>query len=112
MRTAASKGLLHEPLLLDARGRQLVEALAVLAAGTILKAHAPAAVADAFIASRFSGGSKQTYGQGLERADTRAILARASRTASERIPHKWGLSHSLHASGIIQPTMEWDRVNP
>ena len=36
------------------------------------------AVADAFIASRFSGGSKQTYGQGLERADTRAILARAS----------------------------------
>ena len=72
------EGLLHEPLLLDARGRQLVEALAVLAAGTILKAHAPAAVADAFIASRFSGGSKQTYGQGLERADTRAILARAS----------------------------------
>jgi len=72
------EGFLHEPLLLDARGRQLVEALAVLAAGTILKAHAPAAVADAFIASRFSGGSKQTYGQGLERADTRAILARAS----------------------------------
>ena len=34
--------------------------------------------ADAFIASRFSGGSKHTYGQGLERADTRAILARAS----------------------------------
>ena len=50
----------------------------MLAAGTILKAHAPAAVADAFIASRFSGGSKQTYGQGLERADTRAIVARAS----------------------------------
>ena len=38
------------------------------------------AVADAFIATRFSGGPRQTYGQGLERADTRAILARASPT--------------------------------
>jgi putative acyl-CoA dehydrogenase len=72
------ESLLHEPALLDQRGRLLVEALAVLAAGTILKAHAPAAVADAFIASRFGGGSRQTYGQGLERADTRAILARSS----------------------------------
>jgi putative acyl-CoA dehydrogenase len=72
------QSLLHEPALLDQRGRLLVEALAVLAAGTILKAHAPATVADAFIASRFGGGSRQTYGQGLERADTRAILARSS----------------------------------
>ncbi len=72
------EGLLHEPVLLDQRGRLLVEALALLAAGTILKAHAPAAVADAFIASRFAGGSRQTYGQGLERADTRAILARST----------------------------------
>ncbi len=77
------EGFLHEPLLLDARGRQLVEALAVLAAGTILRAHAPAAVADAFIASRFSGGSKQTYGQGLERADVRAILV--PRLAAPRV---------------------------
>jgi putative acyl-CoA dehydrogenase len=72
------EGTLHEPALLDSRGRVLVEALALLAAGTILKAHAPAAIGDAFIASRFGGGSRQTYGQGLERADTRAILARSS----------------------------------
>jgi len=72
------QSLLYEPKLLDQRGRALVEALALLAAGTILKAGAPAAVADAFIASRFGGVSKQTYGQGLERADTRAIIARGS----------------------------------
>jgi putative acyl-CoA dehydrogenase len=72
------EGLLHEPKLLDQRGRALVEGLAVLAAATILKSHAPAAVADAFIATRFGGAPKQTYGQGLEKADTRAILARAS----------------------------------
>ena len=75
---AASKAMLHEPQLLDARGRTLVEALAVLAAGTILRAHAPPAVADAFIATRVSGDPRQTYGQGLEHADVRAIIARAS----------------------------------
>jgi putative acyl-CoA dehydrogenase len=72
------ESLLHEPVLLDKRGRALVEALAVLAAGSILKAQAPAAIADAFIATRFGGAPKQTYGQGLEKADTRAILERAS----------------------------------
>ncbi len=72
------QGFLHEPALLDLRGRTLVEALAVLSAGAILKAGAPAAVADAFIATRLAGAPRQTYGQGLERADTRAIVARAS----------------------------------
>jgi putative acyl-CoA dehydrogenase len=72
------QGLLHEPVLLDKRGRALVEGLAVLAAASILRAQAPAAVADAFIATRLGGAPKQTYGQGLEKADTRAILARAS----------------------------------
>jgi len=70
--------LLHEPKLLDQRARTLVESLAVLAAGTILRAHAPAEVADAFIATRLGNAPKQTYGQGLEKADTRAILERAS----------------------------------
>jgi putative acyl-CoA dehydrogenase len=69
--------LLGDPRALDARGRELVEALAVLAAGTILRAHAPAPVADAFIATRLSGPARQTYGQGLDRADTRFIVARA-----------------------------------
>jgi putative acyl-CoA dehydrogenase len=35
-------------------------------------------VADAFIATRIAGDPRQTYGQGLEHADVRAILARAS----------------------------------
>ena len=39
---ARLEAMLQEPKLLDARGRTLVEALAVLAAGTILRAHAPA----------------------------------------------------------------------
>jgi putative acyl-CoA dehydrogenase len=69
--------LLHEPRLLDKRARDLTEALAVLAAGTILRAHAPPAVADAFIGTRLSGAGRRTYGQGLDRADTRAIVERA-----------------------------------
>jgi putative acyl-CoA dehydrogenase len=69
--------MLQEPRLLDRRGRALTEALAVLAAASLLRAHAPAAVADAFIASRLAGAPRQTYGQGLESADTGAIVDRA-----------------------------------
>ena len=74
---ARVQGLLHEPRLLDRRGRDLAEALATLAAGTILRAHAPTAVADAFIATRLAGAPRQTYGQGLDWADARAIVDRA-----------------------------------
>ncbi len=70
--------MLQEPKLLDARGRTLVEQLAVLGAATVLRAHAPAVVADAFIATRISGDPRQTYGHGLEHADVRAIITRAS----------------------------------
>jgi putative acyl-CoA dehydrogenase len=69
--------LLHEPRFLDRRGRMLTEALAMLAAGAILRAHAPAFVADAFLATRLSGSHRQTYGQGLDTADTQAIVERA-----------------------------------
>jgi putative acyl-CoA dehydrogenase len=69
--------MLHEPRLLEQRGRALTEALATLAAGAILRAHAPAFIADAFLASRLSGSPRQTYGQGLDAADTRAIVERA-----------------------------------
>jgi putative acyl-CoA dehydrogenase len=71
------QALLHEPRLLDARARSLVEGLAKLAAGTILRAHAPAYVADAFIATRLGGGARHTYGQDLDGADVRAIIDRA-----------------------------------
>jgi putative acyl-CoA dehydrogenase len=70
--------ILHEPRLLDGRGRLLVEGLAVLASGTILRAHAPVAVADAFIATRMGALLRQTYGTGIDWADIKAILARAS----------------------------------
>ncbi|MFZ1104600.1 MAG: isovaleryl-CoA dehydrogenase [Hyphomicrobiaceae bacterium] len=69
--------MLHEPRALEQRGRSLTEALATLAAGTILRAHAPAFVADAFLATRLSGSPRQTYGQGLEGAATRSIVERA-----------------------------------
>ena len=78
---ARLESMLQEPKLLDARGRTLVEALAVLSAATILRAHAPTAVADAFIATRISGDPRSTYGQGLEHADVRAIINRASPNA-------------------------------
>jgi len=75
---ARVEGILHEPRMLDVRARQLIEGLAVLAAASILRAHAPAATADAFIATRLAGAARHTYGQGLEKADARAIVARAS----------------------------------
>jgi putative acyl-CoA dehydrogenase len=72
------RGMLQSPRLLDVRARTLLEGLALVAAGAILRAHAPAAVADAFIATRLAGAPRQTYGQGVEHADARVILARAS----------------------------------
>ena len=72
------ESLLHEPRYLDRRARELAEGLAVLAAGTILRAQAPPAIADAFIATRIAGPARQTYGQGLDKADTKSIVARAS----------------------------------
>jgi putative acyl-CoA dehydrogenase len=71
------RGILHEPRLIERRGRVLAEGLATLAAGSILRAHAPSFVADAFLATRLSGSPRQTYGQGLEAADTAAIVERA-----------------------------------
>jgi putative acyl-CoA dehydrogenase len=63
---------------LDARARTLVEGLAVLAAGTILRAHAPSYVADAFIATRMGVLPRQTYGQGLDWAEVGKVVRRAS----------------------------------
>jgi putative acyl-CoA dehydrogenase len=74
---ARLQALLHAPRDLDQRARGLVEVLALLAAGCILRAHAPAEVADAFIATRLSGSFRHTWGQGLGRSDARAIVDRA-----------------------------------
>jgi putative acyl-CoA dehydrogenase len=72
-----AQAILQDPRMLDRRARQLLETLAVLAAGVVLRVHAPAFVADAFIASRVSGVSRSTYGQGIDWADATAIVARA-----------------------------------
>jgi len=71
------RSLLHEPVLLDARGRELIEGLALLVAAAILHHVAPSFVAEAFIGTRFSGAGRRSYGQGLAAANTRAILERA-----------------------------------
>jgi hypothetical protein len=42
-----------------------------------MRRHAPAFVADAFIASRLSGLPRTTYGQGIDWADAAAIVERA-----------------------------------
>lgn len=68
---------LHEPRTLEIRIRMLVEGLATLAAGAILRGHAPPSVADGFIATRLGSHMRQTYGQGLEWTDTQVIVDRA-----------------------------------
>ncbi|MDX2289754.1 MAG: acyl-CoA dehydrogenase family protein [Hyphomicrobiaceae bacterium] len=70
--------ILCEPRLLDRRGRDLAASLAVLAAGTLLRAHAPPAIADAYIATRLGSQPRQAYGQAIDWADRDAILARAT----------------------------------
>lgn len=71
------RGFLHRPSDIEANARSFVEGLALLAAGCLLNAHAPAAVADAFIASRLGGRWRNTYGAGLGGADAKAIVTRA-----------------------------------
>jgi putative acyl-CoA dehydrogenase len=74
---ARVRTMLHEPRLIEMRARALMEGLALTAAGCIIRAHAPQARGDAFIAARLSGVPRFTYGQGLEWSDTKAILERA-----------------------------------
>lgn len=71
------QGILHEPRLIDRRARAFVEGLAVVSAGAILKAHAPPGIADPFIVSRLSAHPRQSYGQGIDWANAKAIVDRA-----------------------------------
>ena len=72
------RDLLHRPRELEANARTFMEGLAMAAAASLLRVNAPAFVADAFIASRLEGPRHGTYGTGIGRADTAAIVARAS----------------------------------
>ena len=72
------RDLLHRPRDLDANARTFMEGLAMAAAATLLRANAPAFVSDAFIGGRLEGPRYRTYGCAIGRADTAAIVGRAS----------------------------------
>jgi len=62
---------------IEGRARRLVELMALTLQGSLLVRHAPAAVADAFCASRLGGDWGNAYGTLPRSADTTAILDRA-----------------------------------
>jgi len=62
---------------IETRGRRVVEAMALLLQASLLVRHSPAAVADAFCASRLVGDSGRAFGTLPPGADGRAIVARA-----------------------------------
>jgi len=69
--------LLADASAYEMHARMLTEQLALVAAAVLMRAHAPASVADAFLRTRLAGGLRQTYGQGLDAQETETILARA-----------------------------------
>ena len=60
----------------ETRARRIVEKLALALQGSLLVRHAPAAVADAFCASRLAGDSGLAYGTLPAGVDARAIVER------------------------------------
>ena len=62
---------------IEHRARRVVEQLALVFQGSLLVQHAPAAVADAFCASRFDGGSGRAFGTLPTGLDLAAIVERA-----------------------------------
>ena len=73
----ALRELLHtEPA--EALGRQLAQRLVITAQACLLRRDAPAAIAEAFIASRFDARHGRVYGAlDTRRLDVQAVLARA-----------------------------------
>ncbi len=62
---------------LEFRARRLVETMALTLQGSLLVRHAPAAVADAFCASRFGGDWGIAFGTLPRGTDTKAIIERS-----------------------------------
>ncbi|MEV4641033.1 isovaleryl-CoA dehydrogenase [Actinoplanes sp. NPDC049548] len=62
---------------LESQARRIVERMAVVLQGSLLVRHAPAAVADAFCATRLGGDWGHTFGTLPPGADTTALLERA-----------------------------------
>ncbi len=70
---------LHRPRDIELNMRAFMEGLARCAAASLLRKHAPPAVADAYIAARLDPATPhRLYGSGLARADHAAIIARAT----------------------------------
>ncbi len=67
------------PSLDESSLRSVVERLVYVVAASLLRAHAPAAVSDTFIANRLAASFHHTYGT-LQKADFDAILTRAAPT--------------------------------
>jgi putative acyl-CoA dehydrogenase len=61
---------------IESRARRLVERMALVLQGSLLVRHAPAAVADAFCASRLAGDWGHAFGTLPKGLDTGAVLAR------------------------------------
>jgi putative acyl-CoA dehydrogenase len=63
----------HEPSL----ARQLAQQLVLLVQAALLGAHAPQAVADAFVDTRLRGAGGRVFGVGVPIAQAEALLRRA-----------------------------------
>jgi putative acyl-CoA dehydrogenase len=66
-----------DPATLELRARRVVEAMALCLQGSLLVRHAPAAVADAFCASRLAGDGGLEYGTLPAGVDFEQIIARS-----------------------------------
>jgi len=71
------EGQFADPATLETRARRVVESMALCLQGSLLVRHAPAAVADAFCASRLAGDGGLEYGTLPAGADFAGILARS-----------------------------------
>jgi putative acyl-CoA dehydrogenase len=71
------KGQFADPATLETRARRVVEGMALCLQGSLLVRHAPAAVADAFCASRLGGDGGLAYGTLPAGSDFDAIIARS-----------------------------------
>ncbi len=72
----ALRAQLADPAALETRARRVVESMALALQGSLLVRHAPAAVADAFCASRLAGDGGLAYGTLPAGVDAAAIVAR------------------------------------
>jgi putative acyl-CoA dehydrogenase len=75
-RVAELKDQFGDPGTLETRARRVVETMAVCLQGSLLVRHAPAAVADAFCASRVAGDGGLEYGTLPAGVDFESIIAR------------------------------------